>query len=354
MPGFEVITGQEHPVGILTTLFQNRVVPHALLFTGVEGVGKQTCAMKFSMLCNCLQYNQTAGNDSAKRADYGRINPCGKCRPCLKIESGNHPDIITLKPAGASLKIEQIRSLGGMIALKPYEATTRMVIISDAHRMTPGAANALLKSLEEPPARTVFILTANHISGLIPTVVSRCRHIRFNPIPLKNITEMLSAKLVLDPESSRIIASLAAGSFTKALEMGSNKKVNWLKQRMWLIDAAIQGCLAGEDPTAAAEPYELIFARAEKLSRDKDLLSDSLEIIKTWLRDVAVYKYSPDKVINIDMLKSIKAAAEKITVKSIISKVKSIHEAQKHIQTNANLRMTMEILMLRLVGVDTL
>ncbi len=354
MSGFESISDQKQPIRILTSLFQNGAVPHALLFTGNEGVGKKTCAIAFAMLCNCLKKRHIPGDqaevDFSASIGGSFINPCGSCRSCRKIESANHPDIILIKPVGAFLKVEQIRDLGDIIAMKPYEAKIRVVIISDAQRMTPGAGNALLKSLEEPPEGTIFILTANQISDLIPTIVSRCRHIRFNPISLKSITDMLVAKLLLDPESSKVIASLANGSFSKALKMGANNKVNWIKHRKWLLTAVARNCFAGESSGAVAEPYGLIFAIADKLSGNKDLLFESLEIIKTWFRDIAVYKYSPDKVINIDMIKSIKFASEKVSIKLISSKVKAIHKAQKNIRANANLRTTLDVLMLRLAG----
>ncbi|MCD6273415.1 MAG: hypothetical protein J7K30_11385 [Deltaproteobacteria bacterium] len=354
MPGFESISDQKQPIRILTSLFQKGAVPHALLFTGIEGVGKKNCAIAFAMLCNCLEKRyitgDQAGVDFSALSDGSFINPCCSCRSCRKIESANHPDIILIKPVGAFMRIEQIRNLGDIIAMKPYEAQMRMVIISDAQCMTPEAGNALLKSLEEPPERTIFILIANQISDLIPTIVSRCRHIRFNPIPLRSITEMLVAKFLLDPESSKVIASLANGSFSKALKMGANNRVNWINHRKWLLNDVARKCFTGEPSDAVAEPYGLIFALSNKLSGDKELLFESLEMIKTWLRDIAVYKYSPDKVVNADMIKSIRSASKKVSIKSINLKVNAIHKAQKNIQANANLRTTLDVLMLRLAG----
>ena len=194
MPGFESIIGQDRPIRILTTLLQAGAVPHALLFTGIEGIGKQNAAVVFAMACNCAgghansepesEINASVnGDDSTKRPPI--TNPCGICKPCRKIESGSHPDFIRIKPAGAFIKIEQIRALCQTLAMKPYEAGMRVVVISDAQEMNSAAGNALLKVLEEPPAGTILILVANHTSGLLPTIVSRCRHIRFNPISMK-------------------------------------------------------------------------------------------------------------------------------------------------------------------------
>ena len=353
MPGFESILDQKQPVRILSTLFHNGAVPHALLFTGIEGSGKTNCAMVFAMLCNCLKKCNITGNqdriDFLTLTDGYFINPCGSCKACKKIESGNHPDIIRIKPNGNFIRIEQIRDLGNIIALKPYEAKMRVVIISDAQHMTPEAGNALLKSLEEPPERTIFILTANQVSDLVPTIVSRCQHIRFNPISLKSITSMLVAKFSMEQESAETIASLAGGSFSKALKLAGTHTINWINYRKWLLDSVAMNYFTGES-AETARAYGLIFALADKLSKNKDLLFESLEMIETWLRDIAIYKYSPDKVINIDMIENVKYVSMKVSIKSLISKIKAIHKAQKNIRANANPKITLDILILRLVG----
>ncbi|MBL0732605.1 MAG: DNA polymerase III subunit delta' [Desulfosarcina sp.] len=353
MPGFESILDQKQPAMILSTLFHNGTVPHALLFTGIEGAGKTNCAMVFAMLCNCLKKCNITGNqdriDFSTLTDGYCINPCGSCKACKKIESGNHPDIILIKPNGNFIRIEQIRDLGNIIALKPYEAKIRVVIISDVQHMTPEASNALLKSLEEPPERTMFILTASQVSDLVPTIVSRCQHIRFNPVSLKSITSMLVAKFSMEQESAETIASLAGGSFSKALKLARTQTINWINYRKWLLDSIAMNHFTGES-AETERAYGLIFALADKLSKNKDLLFESLEMIETWLRDVAIYKYSPDKVINIDMIENVKYVSMKVSIKSLISKIKAIHKARKNIRANANPKITLDILILRLVG----
>lgn len=355
MSGIEPILDQGQPVRILAALFQNNAVPHALLFTGIDGVGKKNCATAFAMLCNCFErrnnINNKDGSNCSILSAADLINPCGCCISCRKIKAGSHPDIIQIKPIGNSIRIEQIRNLEGTIEMKPYEAGVRVVIIVNAQLMTPAASNALLKSLEEPPARTIFILTATQISDLIPTIISRCQHIRFNPISLKNITRMLVEKLSLNQESAQIIASVANGSLFKALEMGRNNSLNWIKRRDWLLNAVAQNCFTCEGPNNISESYGLIFAIADKLSRNRNILFESLEMIKIWFRDLAVCKYSPNKVINIDMIENIQSVADKVSIESICIKIKAIHKAQKNIKANANIRITLDALLMRLAGV---
>jgi len=328
--GFESILGQEKPIRLLTTLLQNGTIPHALLFIGIEGVGKQTAAMAMAMACNCM-------------AVKPKHNPCGSCKSCRKIESGNHPDIILLKPSGPFIRIGQIRDLCGTLAMKPYEARLRVVIISDAQAMNPSAGNALLKVLEEPPDRTLLILTALQTSDLLPTIVSRCQHIRFNPVSQKNLESLLIQRHGANPDEAKIIAIMANGSVSKAVSMiNSINRDNWVNRRIWLINEV-------ESLPVSSMGSRMAFA--EKLSKSKEILAESLEVIKFWFRDLVVCKYHPEKIINRDLKDKILRVSKKMNVISLISKIDDIESAQKNIQANTNLRLTLEVLIMRLAKV---
>jgi DNA polymerase-3 subunit delta' len=346
VPGFEAIIEQKRALRILTTFLQKGTIPHALLFTGIEGVGKYTAATVFAMACNCEDnVPERLGqiDSDPYNADQQRIfiGPCSNCRSCRKIQSGHHPDVIFIKPSGAFIRIAQIRTLFETLALKPYEAKWRVVIISHAQTLNLAAGNALLKMLEEPPDRTILILTAEQAADLLPTIVSRCQHIRFNPISRKNLALLLTEKHGLDSESASLIAAMSNGSLSQALAMS---KSEWTKHRNWLINAS------GLDQPAAlsSRPYSLLLAFAEKLSDNRETLSESLEMMKTWLRDLVVSKYKPDKIINTDLTEKIHQVSQQIGAKSILKKIETIHTAQRNIQTNANLRLTLELMMMRL------
>jgi DNA polymerase-3 subunit delta' len=349
--GFESILGQEQPIRLLNTLLQNGTIPHALLFIGIEGVGKQTAAMALAMACNCVATEQEhlsegmkTQSDSYTASDQIKtISPCGCCKSCRKIESGNHPDIILLKPSGPFIRIGQIRDLCGTLAMKPYEARLRVVIISDAQAMNPSAGNALLKVLEEPPDRTILILTALQTSDLLPTILSRCQHIRFNPVSRKNLESLLIQRHNVNPDEAKIIAIMANGSVSKAFSMISpTKRENWINRRIWLID---------EVESLPVRSIGSRMAFAEKLSKSKEILAESLEVIKSWFRDLVVYKYHPGKIINRDLNGRIQCASKKMEVTSLISKIDYIESAQKNIQANTNLRLTLEVLIMRLAKV---
>ena len=235
MPGFESIIGQIQPNRILTTLLRKGTIPHAFLFSGIEGVGKKTTAMTFAGACNCQDADAipfSLPKEGRLVAAKGQVlSPCGHCRSCKKIISGNHPDIIHIKPSGTYIRISQIRSVIDTLSLKPYEAQFRVVLISDAQSMNPEASNALLKVLEEPPAQTILILTTLQASDLLPTVVSRCQHIRFNPLSHKDIETMLAAEQKIDSNEVSVTAIMANGSYSKALAL---IKSDWRLRRKWL------------------------------------------------------------------------------------------------------------------------
>jgi DNA polymerase-3 subunit delta' len=345
VPGFESIIDQDRPVRILTTLLQNGTLPHALLFTGIEGVGKQAAAKALSMACNCQADDSgyRPGIEKIQASDRREVSArntaigaCGRCKSCRKIESGNHPDIIQIKPSGPFIKIAQIRELCQTLAMKPYEASTRVVLIRDAQAMNPAAGNALLKMLEEPPERTILILTAAQTLDLLPTIVSRCQHIRFNPISMKTLGNILAVEHGLDPADASAIAAMAGGSISRALTMC---QTHWLKRRNWILK---------EMRFLSSRSIGRIIAFAERITRDKETLADTFEVIKSWLRDLIVVKYYPAKILNQDMARDINLLSQQLEVKSLISIMETVQATQNRIYTNTNIRLTMEVMFLKL------
>lgn len=348
MPGFESITEQDRPVRILTSLLKNGTIPHAMLFTGIEGVGRKSAAVAFAMACNCEagrgrqepeKSNALAGNHSGAVSPPLPVNACGRCKSCKKIESGNHPDIIHVKPSGVSIKIDQIRRLCQTLAMKPYEARTRVVIISDAPAMNPAAGNALLKMLEEPPAGTSLILLASQTSDLLPTIVSRCQHIRFNPIPRKSLESLLTTRHGLEHFEAGVIAAMAGGSISRALAM---HRTHWIKRRNWLIrelQALPEGTL------------NRLLAFSEQLAKNKNELPEALEIMTTWLRDLAVEKVHAGKIRNRDLAQTVKSEAQKNSLASLLAKIDIVQAAGSTIKAGTNVRLAMEAMMLKLARV---
>ena len=345
MPGFELLINQEQPIRILTALLQNGTLPHALLFTGTEGVGKQAAAVALARACNCQrelpEFKAEHRSGQAPVNSSGEFNlltmdACGVCKSCRKIAAGNHPDIIRIQPIGPFIKIGQIRALLQTLAMKPYEAITRVAILSEAQAMNAAASNALLKILEEPPSRSMLVLTATQKSDLLPTIVSRCQHVGFNPIPDEKIAAWLKNKHGLEQQAAHILAVMANGSFSRAQMMVKN---NWLQRRKWVIE---------EMAHLSLQPISHLFALAEKLSKEKEALAQSLEIIKVWFRDLIINQYDAGKIINRDVADKIETASQKNNLSDLLSKVDAVQKTQNRLAANTNLRLTLESLLIQL------
>ena len=332
MPGFESIIEQDLPVRILTTFLKYGTIPHALLFTGIEGVGKESTALAFAMACNC------SGQDSDPGQPEPDI-PCGHCKSCRKIETGNHPDIIRVTPSGPFIKISQIRSLCQTLALKPYEAKRRVVIITGAQGMNPAAGNAFLKMLEEPPLKTILILLATHTSDLLPTIVSRCQQIRFKPISREKLESVLVDEHGINPGEAMILTTMAGGSISRALLM---HRAQWVSRRNWLIN---------EMEALTSGPVNRLLAFGEQLSKNKDSLQDSLEVMKSWLRDLVVSQMNAGRIINRDLIPEIQHVTQKMSVSALLDRIDTIQETQNAIHTGTNLRLAMEAMLLKLARI---
>lgn len=347
MPGFESIVDQARPVRLLANIIQKGNIPHAFLFTGIVGVGKRETALAFAMACNCTWANDSHKihldkEDRRRQEDEPYHLSCGTCRACKKIASGNHPDIITIQPENALIKISQIRNLCHILALKPYEAGYRIVIMIDAHSMNQEAGNSLLKVLEEPPARTILILTAPHSYDLLPTIVSRCQHIRFSPISEKALAAKLMQDHAIPFQEAELLSTLANGSLTGAHALLESR---WMEQRNEILETIAKGTT--KNSTLPYMQSMLIFS--EKLARRKEKITDTLEILKLWYRDLMIYKFAPEKIINKDLSHLIKDSARHLDIASILSKYEAVQSAQQHIDRNANPRLTLDVLMLEIV-----
>jgi DNA polymerase-3 subunit delta' len=349
--GFSSIFGQDGPIRILTRLIDKGKLPHAFLFTGIEGVGKRMTATAFAMALNCEQRSgeplQATEGDGVS-ADPRKTGPwaCGTCRSCKKIVSGNHPDMVVVAPAGPMIKIHQIRELISALAFKPFEAKVRVVTIGQSHTMNPAAGNALLKVLEEPPDQTILILTAIQTTDLLPTLVSRCRRIRFNPLSQDQIRFLLENNAHMESGLALAAAAMAGGSYTRAL---TKSRSDWISRRTWLI------CGGGFDHPEQQKkmPRRMLLAYAEKLAKNKEIALASLEVILMWLRDLAVWKYAPENIVNQDMKDRIQAALAETDGREIFQMMAFVEQAEKDIRANLNLRLSLDMMMLKLAGIQT-
>lgn len=336
---FDTLIAQERPVAQLKSSLTDGRIPNAFIFYGDEGVGKKSAARAFAMACNCKK--RPANRGVAAHDTFARswsCEPCGQCRSCKKIISGNHPDMYLIEPSGDHIRIEQIRTLCSRLAIKPNEARVRVAVIACADRMNTRSANALLKELEEPPENTLFILTAPNSGGLLPTIISRCRPVRFNPIPQPRLKSFLVSRHHMDPKKADIVATLAEGSITRALSI---KDADWRAYRDWIIETL--GRLSERLPGQRA-----LFAMA--LGAKKSNVKYALAIMKTWYRDLAVFGHSPDALANADLKKQVQQIATGYDKNTLIRNIEAIEDCERAIHSNANLLLAIDALMIKLSG----
>jgi DNA polymerase-3 subunit delta' len=317
----------------LQTLLRSAVLPHALLFTGISGVGKRSAARIVAMALNCPQRRLPTDD------------PCGKCPSCRQIQSDKHPDIPLIEPQANLLRIDRIRALLATLAMKPFSARHRVVIIAEAQCMNPEAANALLKMLEEPPANTMLILTASQKSDLLPTIVSRCRHVRFNPLRSRDLTTLLRQAPDMDAEYAPTAAMLSGGSLSKARQLAMPL---WRQRRNWVIRAA--GLDRSVSRQAASASMALALAFAGQLVQKKDAVQDLLDILKTWIRDLSILPYHPDLVINSDRRATLDKVRAGMHENQLLAMWQAVEKAQKDIAARANLRLTVDVMALSMAG----
>lgn len=329
--GFRDLIGQARAVRFLQRALMTGRIAHAYLFTGPEGVGKRAAALALARALNC----EAGARCEVRGAGFN--DACGVCRSCRKIAGGLHPDVQVIEPDGATVKIEQIRALEAEAALAPYEAKWKVSILDSAERMTEQAANALLKTLEEPPRDTVFILLASAVSALLPTIVSRCQTVTFFPLPRTQVEAVLVGK-GMDQSQAHLIASLSHGSIGYAL---GPEVASLPTTRDRLLEELGRGL---QDGSAA------LVGLAEKLGKDREQLQQHLELLAAWLRDLMVAKASGRRewLVNNDRGEEVARRAAGVTLDAILDGLRAVHAAMDQLTRNANARLSIEALLLRL------
>jgi len=299
------------------------------MFTGIAGIGKRTAAFLFAMALNC---------DST---DTDR--PCGQCRTCRQIQAGRHPDVIEVAPVKGMVRIDQVRNLLSALAMRPFSAVNRVVIVTNAQAMNAESANALLKVLEEPPADTTIILTALQREDVLPTIASRCRHVRFHPLNTQTLAALLTAAKALPSDQAKTIAEAAEGSYTRARQLVQN---DWQSRRDWLVHAA-----GLDNPAQTRRPMALALAFSAQLAQKKDVIDLDFEILKAWIRDLSVWQYQPGHIVNKDRSTTLAEISLKLRPEQLLSLWEVLEKAEKDIAANGNLRLTLDAMTLQMAQI---
>jgi len=324
LPRLSEIQGQDAALQVLRRSIAAGKLAQAYLFGGPAGVGKASAARALAGALNCL--------DAPGEG-------CSSCASCRKIDADLHPDLMTLVPDGASIKVDQVRALEEHLGFAPHEGRWRVVVIDGAELMNPNAGNALLKSVEEPRPRTLFVLCAAATHRVIPTLVSRCQRVRFLPLAEAVIQRILEARQVGDPASRETAAALAGGSAGRALALLGSEQVE-------AIRATLEGLLAA----ARSDDAVGLFQAATASGKDRLELQGALDSLRIWFRDQLLVAEGLDtgRLINRDLPEAARSEARSLGPRALFQRLRAVDDAQAALGRNVNTTLALEHLVLRL------
>ena len=327
---FSKILGQEGAVRLLRQAMAREKMPHAYLFVGIPGIGKTTTALA---LCRALNCGHLANGDG-----------CGQCPSCKKIISGNFPDLVVLEPDGQVIKIDQVRALDRVFSFKPVAGSYRMTIIRQAETMTEEAANAFLKTLEEPPPGNILVLTVTEPLDLLPTILSRCQRVSFRPVPAALIEAWLVENQGIEKEKAFVPARMAAGSPGKALDMGKSDFLENRQELLFNLNRIIHLL-----PQEVME-WALAYSGKEKKDKKEATVGLLLSVWKTWYRDLLLTKAAcpEEALINVDFSRELKNASEHFTIEDLLKSFFVLDQGERDLMHSRNLDLLVETTVLKL------
>lgn len=305
--------------------------PPSVVLSGPEGVGKRLAAIAIAEAVNCLQPRKGDG-------DFA-IDGCGTCAVCRRIGRGIFPDVVVVEPpdsASGAITVDQVREVVEQAAYRPFEARRRIVIVDDADAMAPQAQNALLKTLEEPPSSTQFILVAERPGVLLDTVRSRCPHLRFGLVTVPVIVDLLTSRHGIEPRLARASAASAGGSIGRALRSASGELAASRDVAVHLLESVasardVRGRLEGARAFTAGSGSKRAPAagRAEVRRR--------LRLVATLLRDAEVAAAKADAPLaNADLDERVRTLSATYGGKRGLRAFRAVNEAMDALDRNVS------------------
>jgi DNA polymerase-3 subunit delta' len=320
------IVGHDRVIRLIQKSIETNRVSHAYLFSGPSQVGKSTLAREFAKALNCLEPD----------------SPCGRCRSCQKIDKGVHPDVqsIDLEEGAKSISIDAIRRLQEGVALRPAEGRYKVYILQEAERLSEQAANALLKTLEEPPPSVVLVLTTLEAGMLLPTLVSRCQQVDLRPVPRAELERTLVQRYSASPDQARLVATLAGGRVGWAFQAMSNPAM--LEKRSELLNRL------ADFPTAdRVSRFAYAAELANLYSRNPEAVRDILESWQCWWRDLLLTRLGlRELVVNVDLEEKLIDTCRDYSIETLSRMVRAIQDTISMLSQNVNPRLSLEVLML--------
>lgn len=320
MRNFENIIGHEQNIEHLENAIENGQVSHAYIFNGEDDIGKMTTAKAFvkALLCESK-------------------NSCGTCQSCIQIDSGNHPDVIYVTHEKAGITVDDIRDqVNQSVFVKPYSSDYKVYIIDEADKMNAAAQNALLKTIEEPPAYAVIILLSNNKESFLETIVSRCVVLNFGPLKESQVREYLNSHYDNMNGREDLAVSYSMGNIGKAKKVIESDDFN--EQKDFCLNLM-----------ANLEKWDIheILLSLKQMASYKDYIYDLLDIMTIYYRDILILKVTglPNKTVFKEKFSVMKNQSIYLSFEGIDTIIKEIEKAKIRLKANVNFDVTLELLL---------
>ncbi len=328
---FSDIIGQSVLVNSLKRAVEEDKVANGYIFCGPKGCGKKLTAFVFASALNC------------KGAD--REKPCEVCSSCIKFINGNHPNIEIVKPTGATIKIKQMRDIISEVSKTSLEAGFKVIIIDNAEKMTHEAQDAFLKTLEEPPQNTVFLLLTENQHSLLPTIVSRCQVYNIKRISNNDMERYLKNHYKLDEDKVKLATAHSNGIIGRAVQiLQDNDYINERNLYIKTIKMLFEG------------NYNEASMLVSDIAASREAAEGYTDFALSWFRDIMVLWEAPDAaddiVKNIDMLDELENIKGSLTKWKLYKIIDIIKDTLKQIKQNVSFKNSLECMILNILEVS--
>lgn len=321
---FEQIIGQEPMKEYFRNAIRQNKISHAYILSGEDGMGKMTLANAFAHALIC---------------EEGQAIPCMSCHSCQQFLTGNHPDVVYVKhEKSGSIGVDDVRrQIVNDVLIKPYNGGRKIYIIDEAEKMTVQAQNALLKTIEEPPAYAVLLFLTTNADAFLPTILSRCVLLKPMPLDRKDIERYLTVQMSVENPRAQVCAAFARGNLGKAIALSSSEEFMEMKNSVTILLKKIN------------ELSVIEFIERMKLIRDDGInIHECLNFMELWYRDVLLFKATLD--MNLLLFgaeyRYISEAANHFSFEGIGSILDALGKVRVRLEANVNFDLTMELLLL--------
>lgn len=312
------VLGQEHALRLLRNTLEHERLAHAYLFAGPPGTGKHLTAKQFAKAVSC----PVAATDA-----------CDACTACKKIDANNHPDVLDIAPDGASIRIEQIRTIQQRLSYRPYEQDRIVIILDGCELLTPPATNALLKTLEEPPGHTLLLLLTHHKTALPLTITSRCQLVPFRALSSADLRTIVERQDIAC-EDATLSVMMAQGGLTTSGQIAAALEARG--QAHALLTDVVQN------------NAQTVFLRARQLAGKRDQCEALLDWLILLCRDLVMLNVAPSRTLyNDDLRSDLEPLARQVRVDPLLETCTLAEQLRQYLGMNLNPQLVFERFVMR-------